>query len=305
MPHTLRAVDRNSEVLAALRMLSGFDDDISRDCTRTVNRLRSLLTQIYPSLKRVFAGSTRTHTPTLDLLIHYTGPTGLKKTGCTRVLAWLSKRSRHNPDVLVDSIFVALAARTVTVPGTEAAELVIPQLAANIKALKTQRETIVGQVDGVLEDIPASEVLDRIRRESASRPQHENPAFHRWWIRLRILWPPGRLCRNCSCDTKIRLINTRRVPIQNRKQATEKCAVLLKRLLPFEATKHPEPTTGAKEQKANATMRPTHVPNQTQMQRHLRHAQKQGILPRDTYQTISSSLSRAAIRSTNTSWWAQ
>ena len=179
MPHTLRAVDRNSEVLAALRMLSGFDDDISRDCTRTVNRLRSVLTQIYPSLKRVFAGSTRTHTPTLDLLIHYTGPTGLKKTGCTRVLAWLSKRSRHNPDVLVDSIFVALAARTVTVPGTEAAELVIPQLAANIKALKTQRETIVGQVDGVLEDIPASEVLDRIRRESASRPQHENPAFHR------------------------------------------------------------------------------------------------------------------------------
>ena len=66
MPHTLRSVGRNSEVLSALKMLSGFDDDIPRDCTRTVNRLRSVLTQIYPSLKRVFAGSTRTHTPTLD-----------------------------------------------------------------------------------------------------------------------------------------------------------------------------------------------------------------------------------------------
>ena len=79
MPHTLRADDRNSEVFSALKMLSGFDDDISRDCTTTVNRLRSLLTQIHPSLERVFAGSTRTRDPILDLLIHYTGPTGLKK----------------------------------------------------------------------------------------------------------------------------------------------------------------------------------------------------------------------------------
>lgn len=85
---SLQTVDRNIEVLSALKMLSGFDDDISRDCTRTVNRLRSVLTQIYPSLERVFTGSTLTRTPALDLLIHYKGPTGLKKAGRTRVLAW-------------------------------------------------------------------------------------------------------------------------------------------------------------------------------------------------------------------------
>lgn len=174
IPHTLRTVGRNSEVLSALKMLSGFDDDISRDCTGTVNRLRSLLTQIYPSLERVFAGSTLTHTPVLDLLIHYKSPTGLKKTGRTRVLAWLSKRSHHNPGVLVDNIFVALAAQTVTVPGTEAPELVIPQLAANIKPLKARRDTIAGQVDGMLKDFPASEALDRVYRGSASRPQHRS-----------------------------------------------------------------------------------------------------------------------------------
>ena len=160
MPHTLRADDRNSEVISPLKMLSGFDDDISRDFTITVNRLRSVLTQIYPSLERVFAGNMLTRTPVLDLLIHYKCPTGLKEAGRTRVLAWLSRRSHHNPDVLVDNFFVALAAQTVTVPGTEAAELAIPRLAANIKALKAQRETIAGQVDSMLEDIPASEVLD-------------------------------------------------------------------------------------------------------------------------------------------------
>lgn len=57
MPHTLRAVDPNSEVLSTLKMLSSFDDDIPRDCTRTVTRLRSVLTQIHPSLGHVLASS--------------------------------------------------------------------------------------------------------------------------------------------------------------------------------------------------------------------------------------------------------
>ena len=60
----------------------------------------------------------------------------------------------------MDDIFVALAAQTVTVPGTEAAELGIPQLAANINAIKAQRETIAGQVEDMLEDFSASEFLD-------------------------------------------------------------------------------------------------------------------------------------------------
>lgn len=69
-------------------MLSGFDDDIVCDCTRTINRLRSVLTQIYPSLERpslerVFAGSTLTCTPVLDLLIRYKGPKALTELGIT------------------------------------------------------------------------------------------------------------------------------------------------------------------------------------------------------------------------------
>nr|WP_255372433.1 IS110 family transposase [Corynebacterium sp. CNJ-954] len=56
MPHTLRALDRNAEVFPALKMPSGLDDDIVRNCTRTINRLRSILVQIYPSLERVFLG---------------------------------------------------------------------------------------------------------------------------------------------------------------------------------------------------------------------------------------------------------
>lgn len=140
MPHTLRAVDRDNEVLSALKMLSGFDDDIAKDATRTINRLRSVLTQIYPSFERALAGDVITRPLILEMLIHYGGPTKLKKAGYHRVLNWMSKRSTKDPTVVVDAIFAGLKAQTVTVPGTAAAEVVIPQLAANIKSLLNQRK---------------------------------------------------------------------------------------------------------------------------------------------------------------------
>lgn len=43
--------------------------------------------------------------------------------------------------------------------GTAAAELVIPQLATNIKALLERRETIAEQVEEMLQDFPLHAVL--------------------------------------------------------------------------------------------------------------------------------------------------
>lgn len=113
-----------------------------------------MLTQIYPSLDQVLNGSVITRPLVLEMLIHYGGPTKLNKAGYQRVLDWMTKRSRKDPTTLVDAIFTALKAQTVTVPGTAAAELVIPQLATNIKALLEQRRTIAGQVEELLEDFP-------------------------------------------------------------------------------------------------------------------------------------------------------
>ena len=58
MPHTLRQVDRDSEVLSALKLLTGFDEDLAHETTRALNRIRSLLTQIHPALERVFASGS-------------------------------------------------------------------------------------------------------------------------------------------------------------------------------------------------------------------------------------------------------
>lgn len=54
MPHTLRSVDQESDVLANLKVLAGTDEDLAHDITSAINRLRSLLLQIHPALERVF-----------------------------------------------------------------------------------------------------------------------------------------------------------------------------------------------------------------------------------------------------------
>lgn len=105
MPHTLRAVDRDNEVPSALKMLSGLDDDIARDATRTINRLRSVLTQIYLSFERALPGDVITRPLVLEMLIHYGGPTKLKKAGYQRVHNWMAKRAKKDPTKLVDAIF--------------------------------------------------------------------------------------------------------------------------------------------------------------------------------------------------------
>lgn len=154
MPHTQRTVDRNDEVLSALKMLSELDDDIARDCTRTINRLRRVLVQICPSLERVIPGDVIQCPFVLELLIHYGGPTKLKSSGKNRVLTWARNHAKKYPDRLIEDIFRALDAQTVTVPGTAAAEVAIPMLATNITSLKAQRESIAGQVEEILAEFP-------------------------------------------------------------------------------------------------------------------------------------------------------
>lgn len=159
MPHTLRAVDRDSEVLSALKVLSGFDADLTHECTRAINRLRSLLLQIFPALERAFPGTVLTRPLVLDLLIKYAGPTGLRAAGRPNVLRWARNHSRKDPAKLIDAIFAALGEQTVTVAGTEAVELVIPRVAAQIQELKHQRTIVAAEVEKLLDDFPLSRVL--------------------------------------------------------------------------------------------------------------------------------------------------
>jgi len=158
LPHTLRRVDAGEEALAELKVLVGFDDDLATETTRLTNQIRGLLGQVHPALERV-VGPRLTTKQVLALVKTYGGPQHMANAGKPRLLRTVSKANPRRAGELVDQILAALGEQTVTVPGTAAAETVLPKLATTLAALLDQRTEIATQVEQVLDAHPLAEVL--------------------------------------------------------------------------------------------------------------------------------------------------
>ena len=162
MPHTLRSVDRESDVLANLKLLADTDEDLAHDITLAINRLRSLLVQIHPALERVFKGTMLARSIVLDLLARYRGPAGLRAAGKSGVKRWARNQTRKDPSSLIDTIFDALAEQTATVPGSQASESVVPRHAVRMKALKAERTEIETDAEELADALPLLQVFTSI-----------------------------------------------------------------------------------------------------------------------------------------------
>jgi transposase len=158
MPHTLRQIRADEEQIAALALLAGFDDDLAQEATAVSNRLRGLLTQIHPALERAL-GPRVAHPAVADLLTRYPTPARLKAAGRGQVRARLKKHAPRLAERLTEEVFNALGEQTVTVPGTDAAGIVIPILAEQLAALTRQRGQIAAQVEALVEAHPLHKVL--------------------------------------------------------------------------------------------------------------------------------------------------
>ena len=158
LPHTLRRVDVGDDTLAELEMLVGYDDDLAGEVTRIANRIRGLLTQIHPPLERVLGPKVQ-HPAVLEALSRCGGPAGLRKAGRSQLVEIVKKRAPRMGVRLVEKIFIALDAQTVVVPGTTAAETILPRLADSLSELLKQRALVAGQVEEMLDAHPLSQVL--------------------------------------------------------------------------------------------------------------------------------------------------
>jgi transposase len=158
MPHTLRRVDTGDDTLAKLGVLVGFDDDLAGEATRISNRIRGLLTGIHPALERVL-GPRITHPAVLEILSRCGGPAGIRDAGKRKLTAIAAKNAPRMGSKLVADIQAALEAQSVVVPGSAAAETVLPKLAGSLKETLQQRKAIGEDVERMLDAHPLSEVL--------------------------------------------------------------------------------------------------------------------------------------------------
>ena len=124
MPHALRRVGGDDDLIADLAVIVGFDDDLAGEVNRVSNRIRGLLTQIHPALERAIGGDIG-HPAVLALLTKFGGPTGLAAAGKRRLTTTAKPLAPRMHERLVQAIVKALTEQSVTVPGTRAAELVL------------------------------------------------------------------------------------------------------------------------------------------------------------------------------------
>jgi len=158
LPHTLRRVDTDEETLAELQVLVGYDDDLAGEATRLTNRIRGLLTQIHPALERVLGPKVQ-HPAVLELLSRCGGPAGLRAAGRRKLTTITLARAPRMGGRLVDAVLAALDEQTVTVPGTTAAETILPRLADSLRDVLRQRDHAAGEVERMLDDHPLAKVL--------------------------------------------------------------------------------------------------------------------------------------------------
>lgn len=158
MPHTLRSIELTDETVAELEMIVGFDDDLAGEVTRIANRLRGLLTQIHPHLERV-VGPRIQHPAVLTLLERFGSPAQIRKAGRRRLVTLIRPKAPRMAERLVDEIFTALDEQTVVVPGTDAAALIVPSLAASLQAVLDQRKILAVRIEELLANHPLSKVL--------------------------------------------------------------------------------------------------------------------------------------------------
>jgi transposase len=158
LPHTLRQINLDDDALAELDVLIGYDDDLAAEATRISNRIRGLLTGIHPALERVL-GPKATHLAVLEILSRCGGPIGIRTAGRRKLAGIAIKLAPRMGAKLVEDILAALDEQTVVVPGTSAADTVLPRLADSLKSVLLQRKNVADEVEEILDTHPLARVL--------------------------------------------------------------------------------------------------------------------------------------------------
>jgi transposase len=158
MPHTLRRVGTDDDTLAELTVLAGYDDDLAAQSTRLTNRLRDALLHVHPALERL-VGPRLERGGVLDLIVAAPTPQELRDLGVDGITEIMQPRSPRLAKTMPTKILAALDAQTVIVPGTAAFGRVIAGVAAQLRDVRTERDTLAAELEDRLEAHPLAEVL--------------------------------------------------------------------------------------------------------------------------------------------------
>ena len=153
----LRVVDRDSDLVRNLAVLTGHRADLIADRVRMINRLRDLMTSVFPSLEREF--DYKSCRGTVVLLTGYASPNRIRRIGQARLSSWLQHRRVRDYSGVAARAVTAARAQMVQLPGQDLAAAIISELATNILALDERLKALDVEIATAFEQHPQAVII--------------------------------------------------------------------------------------------------------------------------------------------------
>jgi transposase len=154
------AIDVPAQLAADLALLTAHRSDLVADRVRMINRLRDVMTGVFPALERAFDYSH--HRGALILLTGYQTPAGIRRRGQARLTAWLANRSVRGADTVAATALEAAQAQQTALPGEDVAAQIVADLAAQILALDNRLKRIDRQIHETFRSHPQAEIIESL-----------------------------------------------------------------------------------------------------------------------------------------------
>ncbi len=156
----LSVVDTDTDLVRTLGVLTGHRADLVADRVRMINRLRDLLTSVFPALEREFDFASCK--AALVLLSGYATPEAIRRMGEARLSRWLrQRRVRGYADVAARAVAAAQTQHTV-LAGQDVAASIVAELANSILAQHERLKLLEQQIQDTFAQHPQAEVIESI-----------------------------------------------------------------------------------------------------------------------------------------------
>ncbi|MER7662345.1 IS110 family transposase [Streptomyces sp. NPDC096193] len=154
------AIDVPAQLAADLALLTAHRTDLVADRVRMINRLRDVLTGIFPALERAFDYSAQKGA--LVLLTGYQTPAAIRRRGRARLTAWLTNRNVRSADAVAATALEAAQAQQTALPGEDVAAQIVADFAAQILALDDRLKRIDKQIRETFRSHPQAEIIESL-----------------------------------------------------------------------------------------------------------------------------------------------
>lgn len=151
-----------AQIAADLALLTAHRSDLVADRVRIVNRLRDMLTGIFPALERAFDYSNSKSA--LTLLTGYQTPERIRRAGQARLAKWLHKRGVRidRAEAIAAGAVAAAKAQLTELPGQQVAARIVAELATALLDLDARIARLDKDIRAAFAAHPQSAIIESL-----------------------------------------------------------------------------------------------------------------------------------------------